>query len=258
MFVRKYHNSAVTTAGSCRCNSTTLSSAGLYPNPCICLGPASVFIVNWAIIFSFQALSNVSQRCSKTSRSRGVWRTHPSFQHRSQVGERQEKMSSIHVLIMVFVPTVNPEDHQAWMQTIITQPADLSLLTKVTDKLLHSRGNLAQFPGKKWNCYRSTRYLPVLELLPWMSCSAENATLVIYPRCQFGLSFLLSGFFWDEDKHVVAKYKVYLQAWKWRVKFTLNFRASVVTSVFISCVIINTDQFPTSYFFLSADTFKTQ
>lgn len=37
--------------------------------------------------------------------------THPSFQHRSQVGERQEKMSSIHVLIMVFVPTVNPEDH---------------------------------------------------------------------------------------------------------------------------------------------------
>lgn len=110
------------------------------------------------------------------------------------------------------------------MQTIITRPADLSLLTKVTDKLLHSRGNLAQFPGKKWNCYRSTRYLPVLELLPWMSCSAENATLVIYPRCQFGLSFLLSGFFWDEDKHVVAKYKVYLQAWKWRVKIHPNFQ----------------------------------
>lgn len=37
--------------------------------------------------------------------------THPSFQHRSQVRERHKKMSSIHVLIIVFVLTVNPEDH---------------------------------------------------------------------------------------------------------------------------------------------------
>jgi len=37
--------------------------------------------------------------------------THPSFQHMSEIWERHEKITSIHMLTIVFVLTVNLEDN---------------------------------------------------------------------------------------------------------------------------------------------------
>lgn len=184
--------------------------------------------------------------------------THPSFQRRSQVREKAQENEQHSRADNSLCSNCKSRGSLGLNADYYYSASWSELAHKVLDKLLHSSGNLAQFPGKKWNYYRSMRYLSVLELPHRTLLLSWKCHLVIYLRHQSGVCFFLSGCFGREDKHVVTKYKVYLCAWKWRVKIHSKFQGidSHLYIYFLCCY----KYLQVSYklFILSADTLKIQ
>lgn len=161
--------------------------------------------------------------------------THPSFQHTSQVWESHKKMSSIHVLVTVFVPTVNPEDTRLQCRLLLL--SQLIWACSQSHKLLHSSRNLAEFPGKKMELLQ-IKEIPVSPRATAPNSAAEfqMATWFFYPSYGSGVRFFLSGFLGREHKDVVTKCKIYLCAWKQKVKIHPKFQSiESYLHIYFSC-----------------------
>lgn len=74
---------------------------------------------------------------------------HPTFQHLSEARERHRKITSIHMLILVFIWRITQQSEHRFLSV----RQQIWSHSKAVGKLLHSSGNTPWIPGMKCNGY---------------------------------------------------------------------------------------------------------
>lgn len=107
---------------------------------------------------------------------------HPTFQHLSEARERHRKITSIHMLILVFIWRITQQSEHRFLSV----RQQIWSHSKAVGKLLHSSGNTARIPGMKCN-----GYLQSFLTLHWtlITNTTEQKMPPGYSKYQYGVCF---------------------------------------------------------------------
>lgn len=110
---------------------------------------------------------------------------HPTFQHLSEARERHRKITSIHMLILVFIWRITQQSEHRFLSV----RQQIWAHSKAVGKLLCSSGNTARIPGMKCN-----GYLQSFLTLHWtlITNTTEQKMPPGYSKYSVGFAFFIS------------------------------------------------------------------